>query len=279
MKVGQYKVSLHELGTFRLDGGAMFGSVPKNLWSRLTPPDDDNCIRLTTRSMLLEAGERKILVDVGNGEKWNEKLRKIFAVENTPRSELGFAPEEITDVLLTHLHFDHAGGISYYDEKGKLRLSYPNARIYVQRENFENARNPISRERASYLKENVDILLEAETIYLEGEVEPFPDIWVKPFHGHTRGQQCVEVRGDDRVILFPTDLIPTAAHLPIPYNMGYDICAETLLKEKESYLQYALQKDAIVVFEHDPSLAAAKICLNEKGHYAVREEVDFLEGR
>lgn len=275
MKAGRYTVSLHVLGWFRLDGGAMFGSVPKNLWSKLMPVDEENCIRLATRSLLLEDNKRKILVDVGNGEKWNDKLRTIFAIENAPQERLGFSREEISDVLLTHLHFDHAGGISEFSPEGTLQRTYPNAKIHVQRANFDNARAPGLRERASYLPENVDILLGNETNFLDGDVEPFPEVRVKRVDGHTVGQQYIEVFGGPQPILFPTDLIPTSRHLPLPYNMGYDICANTLLEEKKQFLEYAIEHDAIVVFEHDPDVAAARIHVNQKGHYAVKEVVEF----
>lgn len=273
----RYTISLVNHGFFRLDGGAMFGSVPKNLWQKIFPSDSENCIRLATRSLLLKGEGRCILVDVGNGEKWNEKLRVIFGIENTPAAELPFKPEEITDVVLTHLHFDHAGGISRYDDQGTLVPTFTNARIHLQRANYENALQPNLRERASYLAENVGVLREQETYFIEGDVEILPDIFVHRVDGHTVGQQTVEVRGGKHPIFFPTDLCPTSRHLPVPYNMGYDICTSTILNEKEEYLERAYQERAIVVFEHDPDLPAAMIGKNDKGHFCVDEAIE-IEG-
>lgn len=275
MKFGRYEITLPNHGFFRLDGGAMFGAVPKNLWARSMPADSENCIRLATRSLLLKDGERNILVDVGNGNKWSEKLAKIFGIENTPEGELGFSRDEITDIILTHLHFDHAGGISYYTDSGELALSYPSARMYLQRANFENGKNPNLREKASYLANHINILEEGKLELLDGDGEVLPDIFVKRVDGHTIGQQYLEIRSDHDTILYPTDLCPTSHHLPLPYNMGYDMCTKTLLEEKEAFLSYAVEKNAIVVFEHDPELAAARIHIDDRGHYGVKEEVSF----
>ena len=151
MKVGKYEVSAHNLGFFRLDGGSMFGSVPKNLWSRLLAADEDNCIKLATRCLLIRGAQQTILVDVGLGEKWNDKLRAIFAIDNMPRAEWGFDTEDITDIVLTHLHFDHAGGITRYRGKGsEVELCFPQARVWLQRSNYNNACDPNPREKASY---------------------------------------------------------------------------------------------------------------------------------
>jgi glyoxylase-like metal-dependent hydrolase (beta-lactamase superfamily II) len=272
MKIKDFDISLHTFEHFRLDGGAMFGSVPKNLWSKLIPADEQNRITLATNCLVLTGQNKKILVDVGNGNKWDEKLRNIFAIESLPSSSL-VAPESITHVILTHLHFDHAGGISYYDNNHQLKLTYPNAEIFVQRRNYENALNPGLKERASYLKENVEILKQSKLNLLDGKTEIFPGLFVHSVDGHTIGQQYMEISGNEGTILFATDLIPTSHHLPLPYHMGYDICGTTLIKEKEVFLEYALNKNAIVVFEHDISIKAARIEKNDKGHYCVREKI------
>ena len=273
MKFGRYQISFPNHGSFRLDGGSMFGSVPKKLWSKMMLCDDENCIKLATRSLLLEDDTRKILVDVGNGVKGSEKFKKIFAIENNP--DPGFTKSEITDVVLTHLHFDHAGGLSYFNGNGELELSYPQAIHYLQEDNFKTAKDPNLREKASYLPDHVDILDQARLRLLSGSKEIFPNIFVHQVNGHTRGQQYIEVRSDNDRLYFPTDLIPTSHHLPIPYNMGYDICAETIMKEKTAFLEKALSEDALIVFQHDPDVAACRICKNEKGHFAVREVVDL----
>jgi len=272
---GRFNISVHNHGFFRLDGGAMFGAVPKNVWSRQIPVDEENCIRLATRSLIIDAGERKFMVDVGNGDKWPDKLRRIYGIQNFPHRETGFDPEAITDIVLTHLHFDHAGGISRYKtgSSTELELCFPRARVYLQAENYENAKNPNPRERASYLKENVDILERANLELTRGSQEIYPGIWVHQRNGHTRGQQWLEVKNGVESIVFPADMVPTSRHLPLPYSMGYDISTETLLREKEDFLDRAVIHHWIVVFEHDPDIPAARVKIDEKGHYALQEIV------
>jgi glyoxylase-like metal-dependent hydrolase (beta-lactamase superfamily II) len=278
MKLGRYEVSTVDFGTFRLDGGSMFGSVPKNIWGKRVHADDENCIALATRSLLLKDGSRTILVDVGMGEKWNEKSRQIFAIKNTPVQDLPFERSEITDIVLTHLHFDHAGGISEYrdGDPSKLTLTYPKATVHLQRSNFENGRKPGLKERASYLKENIEVLLQGNLNLVDGDVEVLPGLWVCRANGHTVGQQWIELRSEGQLLMYPTDLIPTSHHLPVPFHMGYDICAGTVLSEKERFLSRALEEEALVVFQHDPELVAATVAKDERGHYVVRERHNTL---
>lgn len=251
----------------------MFGSVPKNLWSKRIAADAENCIRLATRCLLVHdpKAQRRFLIDVGMGDKWADKQRQIFKIENRSASEVGIDPELITDVVLTHLHFDHAGGISRVNSRASLELVYPRARVYVQAENLENARNPSVKERASYLEENIAPLQDADLIVIDGDVEIYPGIRVHRVDGHTRGQQWVEICSENQRVFFPTDLVPTQHHLPIPFHMGYDACAQTVLREKEHFLQRAVQEKAIVVFEHDSDLEACTVMIDARGHYAVGE--------
>lgn len=268
---GRFTIECINFGFFRLDGGAMFGSVPKNLWSKRIPADEENCIRLATRCMLLRDGKRTFLVDVGMGDKWGDKQRQIFAIQNLNPQ---FDRSAVTDVVLTHMHFDHAGGISHYVDgrPDKLELSYPRAKVYLQEANWKNAQQPNLREKASYLPENVEPLKQADLVLTRGSMEIYPDLWVHQVNGHTEGQQWIEVKDGDRSIVYPTDLIPTSHHLPLPFVMGYDICAGTILKEKEAFLSSALARDAIVLFEHDPDVPAVRIKRDDKGHYAVRTQ-------
>lgn len=276
MQYGDISISTITWGMFRLDGGAMFGSVPKNIWSKLIPFDDENCIPLAVRSLLIESKGKKILVDVGMGEKWSDKNRTIFAIRNKTFEELSFNPDSVTDVILTHLHFDHAGGISRWGADGSsIEPVFRNARIHIQKSNFENAKTPSLRERASYLKENWGILDSAEVNFLSGDAEIFSDIFGHEVNGHTRGQQWIEIKAGGETLMFGTDLIPTSRHLPLPYTMGYDICAETVLKEKDAFLKKALTDNAIVIFQHDPDTPAARIAINEKGHYSVLETISL----
>jgi len=271
MRFGQFDVETALLGTFRLDGGAMFGSVPKNIWAQRITPDDQNCIPLAARSLVIRSGERTILVDAGLGEKWTAKQRQIFAIRNTPAADLPFSADTVTDVILTHLHFDHAGGISRFAGDGKTaELVYPKATVWLQRANYKTASQPNMRERASYLPENVFVLEKANLKLLDGDSEIIPGLWLHRIDGHTLGQQWVELRDGPRSIVYPTDLVPTSHHIPIPLSMGYDICTATLLQEKEEFLASAVEQNALVIFAHDPTVVSARI---EKGtsHYTAMD--------
>jgi glyoxylase-like metal-dependent hydrolase (beta-lactamase superfamily II) len=277
MTFGRFRVSVVNHGFYRLDGGAMFGTVPKVIWSRLIPPDDENCIPLATRSLVIDAGKRVFLVDVGNGDKWSEKFRGIYGIRNFPPAEVGFDPAAVTDIVLSHLHFDHAGGISKKKPASgaEVELCYPGANVFLQADNYETARRPNARERASYLEENVLVLEQAKLRLTRGSEEIYPGIWVHETNGHTRGLQWLEVRNGDESVVFPSDLIPTSHHLHLPFTMGYDMSAETLLVEKESFLSRASAGRWIVVFIHDPEIAAGRVAIDDKGRHVLGERVAF----
>ena len=261
--LGPWTVDTVEAGYLWLDGGSMFGSVPKPLWSRTNPPDERNRIRLAMRCMLVRGHGRTVLVDVGLGDKFPEKLRDIYRVESEPSlahslAALGVTTAEVTDVVLTHLHFDHAGGSTVRTPDG-LRPAFPNAQWYVQRRNWDNAHAPNPRERASYMPENYDALHEAGVLtFWDGAVEPWPGFESIPVHGHTRGQQVLRVAGGGGAVYFVTDVIPTAAHVRIPFVMGYDVAAIETMEEKRAILTRACSENAWVVLEHDPDTAAAR---------------------
>ena len=261
--LGPWTVDTIEAGYLWLDGGSMFGSVPKPLWSRTNPPDERNRIRLAMRCMLVRGHGRTVLVDVGLGDKFPEKLRDIYRVESEPSlahslAALGVTTAEVTDVVLTHLHFDHAGGSTVRTPDG-LRPAFPNAQWYVQRRNWDNAHAPNPRERASYMPENYDALHEAGVLtFWDGAVEPWPGFESIPVHGHTRGQQVLRVAGGGGAVYFVTDVIPTAAHVRIPFVMGYDVAAIETMEEKRAILTRACSENAWVVLEHDPDTAAAR---------------------
>ena len=273
MPLGRFTLSVHDHGGYRLDGGAMFGTVPRALWAGLIAPDEENRIRLATRSLLIRDDRRLFVVDVGCGDKWSDKLRRIFGVE--PVAPLP-AAADVTDVILTHLHFDHVGGLSRRvpGQADGVEPCYPGARVHLQASNYETAREPGPRERASYLKENLVVLGRVPLELARGGREIAPGLRVHRSDGHTRGLQWVEVRDDGRTVAFPSDLIPTSRHLPVPYAMGYDMNVERLLEEKQEFLRRAVAEDWIVVFVHDPDVPAARIRVDERGHYAVREVVE-----
>ncbi len=193
---GRFQIAVRSHGFYKLDGGAMFGNVPKPLWSRLIPADADNRIRLATNSLLVRAGERLFLVDAGNGERGSEKHRRIFGIESNPEGPEGIEPAAVTDVIITHLHFDHSGGLAGAGPEGPEGppLRFPGARVCVQTANLENARHPNPREKASYLPENIALLDRSKFYLTEGSQELVPDLWVHRSDGHTRGLQWVEVR-------------------------------------------------------------------------------------
>jgi glyoxylase-like metal-dependent hydrolase (beta-lactamase superfamily II) len=274
MPLGRFEVTVHDHGGYRLDGGAMFGSVPRAIWSGLIPPDGDNRIRLATNSLLLRTAERHFLVDAGCGDKWSDKQRSIYGVEPVVPPP---GAAEVTDVILTHLHFDHAGGLSRHAAGAgqEVEPCYPGARAHLQEANWDLARAPGPRERASYLAENFAVLERAPLALIQGSAEIVPGLWVHRSDGHTRGLQWVEVRGGGATVAFPSDLIPTSRHLPLPYAMGYDMNVEQLLVEKQEFLRRAVAGDWIVVFVHDPDVPAARIKVDGRGHYAVREAVEL----
>lgn len=275
--LGEWTLHTIDAGYLWLDGGAMFGSVPKPLWSRTNPPDERNRIRLAMRCLLAVGHGRRVLVDVGLGEKSDAKFRDIFRVEDEPRLEdslraAGCEPGDVTDVVLTHLHFDHAGGATARTATG-LVPRLPNARWYVQRRNWENAHDPNPRERASYLPENFDPLQQAGVLELwDGPVRPWPGFEMIPVDGHTRGQQVVRIEGGGGAAYFVTDVIPTASHVRVPYVMGYDVAAIETMAEKRSLLARAVDERAWIVLEHDPDVALARP-VAEGGDFAWGERV------
>ncbi|MEZ6197186.1 MAG: MBL fold metallo-hydrolase [Planctomycetota bacterium] len=262
MRFADWTVTEIDSGHVFLDGGAMFGNVPKVLWEREHPADDKNRIDLAMRCLVLERGERRFLVDTGAGDKWDDKLRGIYGLgpsrlEASLRAA-GIEPESITDVVLTHLHFDHAGGVSSMRD-GEARLVFPQAVHWVQRRNLDNARRPGIRERASYLPENVEPVAAGRVELLDGDVEIAPGLSVRAYDGHTVGLQVVRLATPEGGLVYAADMIPTSSHLRGPYTMGYDICAGRLVEEKATLLEDCLDHGLLVCFEHDPRHAAAAL--------------------
>jgi glyoxylase-like metal-dependent hydrolase (beta-lactamase superfamily II) len=272
---GRFHFDIRSHGFYKLDGGAMFGNVPKPLWEKLIPADADNRIRLATNSLLVRTKDRLVLVDAGNGTRGSEKHLRVFGIEPFADGPPGIDPAAVTDVVITHLHFDHCGGLAAAGPEGPEGppLRFPGARIHVQKSNLENARHPNPREKASYLAANTALLERSELKATHGTEEILPGIWVHRSDGHTRGLQWVEVRDGTRSLVFPSDMIPTSRHLPLPYAMGYDICVERLMAEKEELLKRAVENDWILVFVHDPDVPAATVKIDGRGHFAVREAV------
>jgi glyoxylase-like metal-dependent hydrolase (beta-lactamase superfamily II) len=256
--INNYKILPHIQSHFRLDGGAMFGSIPKNLWQKKIAPDAENCIPLVARSLYIEYLDRKILVDVGLGDIWSEKEKQIFSINNTNINDLPYKNAEITDLILTHLHFDHAGGLAIKNQSDEILPCYPNAIHHLQSANYANAKNPNVKEQASYRPSILKALEMTKINLLNGDTELFPGLFLFEINGHTRGQQWLGIESKELTVAFPSDLMPTAHHLNLPYCMGYDINAELLLKEKQDFINYVKSRNAEIIFQHDQETVSYK---------------------
>jgi glyoxylase-like metal-dependent hydrolase (beta-lactamase superfamily II) len=271
MKIGDYKLYSIQTGLFRLDGGAMFGVVPKPLWSITNPSDDKNRIDMCMRCLLLVSDKKKILIDNGVGYKYSPKFKDIYGIDHSTFTldnslkSLGFTTDDITDVILTHLHFDHCGG-STYREDGKLKLSFSNAEHHVQKNQWERGNNPTDRDKASYILDNFRLIHEIGHLNLVNGDTQFDDyIQLLVINGHTPGQQMIKIKDDNNTLLYAGDLIPMASHIPLPYIMGYDLLPLTTLDEKKKYLPQAVKEDWIIFIEHDPFIETCRVEENIKG--------------
>lgn len=252
MQIGPYEIESIVLENFRLDGGAMFGAVPKTLWSKRIEPDELNRIPMVTRVLLIKSKSRVILVDTGCGDKWSEKLRGIYQIENIcSLSELNLG---VTDVILTHLHFDHGAGLV----ASSGELTFPEATLHINASHYEHALSPGVREKASYLPENILPLKQASLNLTKDGDELFPGIKVYQSDGHTKGMQWLTIEDpeglNEDVLAYPSDLMPTRAHMDIPYVMGYDLNAELCMKEKTQFLSKAKEGGWSILFEHDSAV-------------------------
>ena len=263
--IGPYKVHFISGGRLRLDGGAMFGVVPKPLWSRSTPSDDRNRIQLAMNCLLIEGQGRRVLVDTGVGTKGDEKFRDIFAVEG-PESlieelaALDIKPDDITTVAYTHLHFDHCGGGTTRGQDGAVRPTFPRAHYLVRRPEWEDATHANERTRASYLDENFLPIEKAGQLVLhDDDVEILPGVTLRRLEGHTRGHQGVFFDLPESRALYAADLFPTVAHLPLPFIMGFDVFPLTTLETKRSVLRDATREGWLLLLEHDPNHRAIRV--------------------
>lgn len=283
--IGPFEIHAVESGRFRLDGGAMFGVVPKTLWERKIEPDDKNRIQMAMRCLLIrsDTSGRTYLIDTGTGTKFDEKMSNIYDLDYDHSDligsldDCGVSPDDVTDIIFTHLHFDHCGGTTYYDQGGNLLHRFKNARYHVNRRHLENALNPNAREKASFLKDNI------EPISSSGQLNVIEDQYIFEeglttlnVEGHTIGQQLPVVEGEGKKLIYAADLIPTHVHVPIPWIMGYDMQPLKTLAEKENFLKLASANNWYLFLEHDAEHEIITI-LEEKRGFSVDKTLTLAD--
>lgn len=277
-----------ESGNFKLDGGAMFGVVPKSLWSRTNPADENNMIDMAARCLLIEDGERLILIDTGMGDKQNEKFFSYYyqwgdhSIDKSLQ-KYGFHRDDITDVFLTHLHFDHCGGsIQWNKDRTGYETAFKNARFWTNKEHWEWATNPNAREKASFLKENILPMEESGQLNF---IERGSDNFLKETQlgfgilfvdGHTDKQMIPHIEYQGKTLIFAADLLPTAGHIPLPYVMGYDTRPLLTLDEKNRFLKSATDQECLLFLEHDAHNEVISLQHTEKG-VRLKESHTFNE--
>ncbi len=267
-------------GYFKLDGGAMFGVVPKRMWQKMNPPDADNMCTWAMRALLVETADRRILIDTGIGNKQDEKFRSHFLPEQTgllftSLQQAGYSPTDITDVLLTHLHFDHCGGALWKDEtSGEIVPSFPNAIYWTNEIHYRWASAPNAREKASFLAENFQPLREwglLRFVEVRPDVELYPGFRVRFAYGHTEAMMLPILDTGRRTVVYCADLVPSRWHVGLPYVMAYDVRPLVTLEEKAQLLAEAAQKGHLLFLEHDPGAEAATVALQPDGRIAVNQ--------
>lgn len=278
MNIGGYDLYSIETSRFGLDGGAMFGIIPKPIWEKEAPADDQNRITMVTRSLLLVGHDRKIIVDTGNGDKWQNKLKAIYNIDTetvnltSSLKKYNFIPEDITDVLCTHMHFDHIGGNTKIVD-GKLEPVFPNATYWMQNENWDLANSPSEKDMGSFMEADWSVLAENGMIKIVNGKESFlPGIIMEMFYGHTTGMMLPKIQDSSNTIVYMADLIPMAPHIPLPWVMAYDINPVLTVKEKKKFLPKAVDEKWILFFEHDPEHQACTVHFDGK-HYRLKKSV------
>ena len=261
-----------ETGNFKLDGGAMFGVVPKTIWQKTNPADSNNLIDMSMRSMLIEDGDRLLLIDTGLGTKQSAKffgyyhLFGNFSLDNS-LAKLGFHRDDITDVFLTHLHFDHCGGVIEWNaEKTRLQPAFKNAKFWSNEDHWEWATVPNPREKASFLKENINPIKESGQLnFIQKNSMDQVDFEVLFMDGHTEKQMLPKLKYQGKTLVFMADLLPTIGHIPLPYVMGYDTRPLLTIKEKASFLEEAASNHYYLFLEHDAYHEICTVKHTEKG--------------
>ena len=266
MQFGDYHVQVVPDAEFRLDGGAMFGVVPRALWSRAFEPDEQNRVRLNANCLYVETKQERLLIETGMGDKWSQKHVETYGIErrrtlsDSLRALTGRGPEDVTIVVNTHLHFDHAGGNTTLDDAGRAVPTFPNARYFVSRDEYEHAESPHERDRASYLPENWRPLAENGQLELKpAEYEVVPGLRMETVPGHSRSMQCPRLERGGRTLFGFADLVPTRAHVRLPWIMGYDLYPVETLEAKRRLLPQAAREGWLCLFYHDPEEPLCRI--------------------
>jgi glyoxylase-like metal-dependent hydrolase (beta-lactamase superfamily II) len=275
MRFGDYRLEVIPDCEFRLDGGAMFGVVPRNLWSRTAAPDEQNRIRMNMNCLFVEAGNERILIETGIGDKWSEKHRAMYAIDRkrslaeSLRAIAGVSADEITIVVNTHLHFDHAGGNTRLEKDERVVPAFPNARYFVSRAEYEHAEAPSERDRASYLPENWRPLKESGQLELKDfEYEVAPGLRMETHPGHNRSMQCPRLERSGETLFGFADLVPTRAHVPFAWVMGYDLYPVETVEAKKKLIPQAAREDWTCWFYHDPEQALGRL-VEQDGKFRV----------
>jgi len=271
-----------DTGFFKLDGGAMFGVVPKSIWNKLNPADENNMCTWAMRCLLIQDGNRLILVDNGIGNKQDEKFLGHYYLHGNDTLEkslakYGFVTDDITDVFLTHLHFDHCGG-SIKREGDQFVPAFKNATFWTNEQHWKTATTPNDREKASFLKENILPIQESGQLkFVSNHQNDFSaNFQVKQVFGHTEAMMLPMINYKGKTIVYMADLLPSVGHIPVPYVMAYDMFPLTTLNEKKSFLTEAVQNDYILFFEHDPKNECCSLQMTEKG-VRVKETINLKE--
>ena len=272
IKLFNMKVYTIDTGYFKLDGGAMFGVVPKVLWSRTNPADENNLCPWAMRSLLLEDGNKLILIDNGIGDKQDDKFLKHYYLHgdvslNSSLEKLGYSTSDITDVFLTHLHFDHCGGsVKWNMDRSGFEMTFKNAKYWSNKVHWQWATKPNNREKASFLKENIIPIQESGHLnFVEQEGELFKDFSTLFVNGHTEAQMIPFIQYKGKTLVFAADLLPSTGHIPLPYVMGYDTKPLVTLTEKEKFLNEAADKEYVIFLQHDNYNECCTVQHTEKG--------------
>ena len=282
MKIGKYDLYSVETSEFGLDGGAMFGIIPKPVWEKKVSADELNRVNMVTRSLLLVSEEKKILIDTGNGTKWEEKYKKIYDINtdqyNIEKSlgKYGFSSEQITDVICTHMHFDHIGGNTKI-KSGEVVPTFPKAKYWISEENWKLANHPSQKDAGSFIEHDWKVLAENQMIEIIDGRKPFIEgIETIVTHGHTPGLLHPIVSDGSNKLFYGADIFPMVAHIPIPWVMAYDVQPVVTMEEKQKLLQKMEREDWILFFEHDPHIQACSVHKDGK-HYKLNKEIKISD--